>query len=123
MTPPPERIFVRGLEVHAAVGVPDGERARSQRLEVDVEITPAHPFAALGDDLARTVNYSAVARGVRAEAAARPRRLIETLADDLAARLLADFPNAAAVALEVRKFVLPRCAHVAVRAERRRRHV
>ncbi len=115
----PDRVFVRGLEVFAAIGVPDAERRRPQRLEVDVEIIPAGSFATMADDVARTVDYSAVARRVRAEAAVRPRRLIETLADELAALLLAEF-SAAAVTVEIRKFVLPRCAHVAVRAERSR---
>jgi dihydroneopterin aldolase len=48
---------------------------------------------------------------------ARPRRLIETLADEIAMALLTRFPLRA-VNVELRKFILPDAAFVAVRVHR-----
>src|SRR6266853_1783154 len=74
-------------------------------------------FRELGDDLRNTVDYFAVCQAVKALAGARPRRLIETLAEEIAAAVLRDFA-VAAVEVELRKFILPDTAFVAVKLRR-----
>ncbi len=54
-----------------------------------------------------------VASRLRALAAERPRRLIETLAAEMAACLLTEF-NAIQVRITLRKRIIPGCDHVAV---------
>lgn len=110
-----EAVIICGLELWARVGVPEAERAHPQRLELHAEILPLTPFAELGDDIARTVDYDLACRRLCEWAAARPRRLIETLALELAQALVAEFPARAAT-IEIRKFILPRTAYVAARA-------
>lgn len=100
-----DRIRVNQLRVTAFVGVPEEERRRAQSLEVDLELCPVHPWSGIDDDLAGTVDYFAVSEMVRDLAAARPRRLIETLALEIAEGILGTFP-VREVEVTVRKFVL-----------------
>lgn len=107
-------IVIKGLEVMARVGVPDAERKTPQRLLVDVVIESLTPFSVLDDDIARTVDYDTASRRIMALAAERPRRLIETLANEIAGMIVSEFPAARAT-VEVRKFILPNTECVAVR--------
>ena len=115
---PPDQILVSNLELLACIGVTDAEQARPQRLTVCLTLTPACGFAGLDDQIENTVNYSAVCKAVRELAAARTPRLIETLAGDIAALILARFA-CVAVEVELRKYVLPDTDYVAVRLARR----
>ena len=112
-----DQIHIEALEVHAHIGVPEAERAAPQRLTVTLTLEPNAGFRSLGDRIEATVDYAAVCETVKALAAARPRRLVETLAEEIAAELLAHFPLRH-VAVEVRKFILPETDHVAIRIER-----
>lgn len=112
-----DQIRIEGLKISAHIGVPDAERAVPQRLTVNLVLEPTRGFEAIQDDLARTVDYFAVCEVVRQLAAAQPRRLIETLAEEVAAMLLACYPLDA-VAVEVRKYILPDTQFVAVRLRR-----
>ncbi len=113
------QIFIRGLTVEIFIGVPDEERATSQKVLIDVTIEPLTAFEELHDDLSLTVDYDAASRRLVAVATERPRRLIETLAADLTATLIAEFPAHSAT-VEIRKFILPNTDHVAVRHTRQR---
>jgi dihydroneopterin aldolase len=109
-------IEIHGLQVAARVGVPDAERSVPQCLEIDIVL--AGDFRDLGDDLARTTDYAAVAGWVRHECSRREFRLIESLADHLANGLLDAFPATPSLALKIRKFILPGTRFVAVSLER-----
>ena len=50
-----------------------------------VTMTPSQGFDGLADEISRTVDYYQVSLEIEALAASRPRRLIETLATDIAA--------------------------------------
>ncbi|HEU4679466.1 MAG TPA: dihydroneopterin aldolase [Terrimicrobiaceae bacterium] len=112
-------IIIKGLEIEAFVGVPDEERQNPQRLEVDAVLTPSNSFGEIADDINRTVDYHAVIRRIARLAETPPRRLIETLAQEIAAMLIAEFP-AQRAEVEVRKFILPETEYVAVRCARDR---
>ncbi len=113
-----DRIRINALRVLARIGVPDEERAAPQKLSIDVVMES--DFRGLNDDLARTTDYAAVAAWLKAECARREVKLLETLAEELAAGLLEGFPQIRAVDLEVRKFVLPDTRDVSVRVRRAR---
>ena len=113
----PDLIHIQNLELQSCIGVPDEERGRSQRLTVSITLEPIAGFEALGDAIENTVDYAAVCEAVKAMAAAKPRRLVETLANEIAAELLAQFPIRK-LTLELRKFILPETEYVAVRIER-----
>ena len=74
--------------------------------DIDLAIRPARAFADLGDEVERTIDYDAVARRVRALCAERPRKLIETLADEIADCVVREF-GAAEVTVGIDKFILP----------------
>ena len=75
------KVFVRGLEVDAAIGVYRHERGRLQRLVIDVELDVAvTDWSALTE----TVNYEVIAEKARRIAAGEHRGLVETFAHHLA---------------------------------------
>ena len=113
----PDRIVIDSLELSAFIGVPAAERAAAQRLTVNLVLEPIRDFSALGDALENTVDYFRVCEEVKALALARPRRLLETLAGDIATHLLARFALRA-VEVELRKYILPDTAFVAVKIRR-----
>ena len=110
-----DRIHIEQLAVYGRVGVPDSERAEPQRLSLNVTLWPK--IAELHDDIENTVNYSAVAECAKEFVSRHDYKLIETLAEETAAHLLAQF-NLRKVAVEVRKFVLPDANYVSVTAVR-----
>lgn len=113
-----DRMKLTGLRLATRIGVPEEERKEWQTLVLDLEIEPlGGRFVTASDALEDTVDYSALAAVLRHLAASRPRRLIETLAEELAALTLDRFP-VACVTLELRKQALPGCDHVAVRLSR-----
>ena len=60
-----------------------------------------------------------VARQVRALCAEGERRLVETLAEEIAGKILADH-DVAEVEVEAKKFILPDCDYVSVKIRRAR---
>ncbi len=114
-----DRIHIRNLSVETHIGVPEAERAAPQQLLVSLVLEPLHAFEAMSDDVSLTIDYAEVCRQVEALAAARARRLLETLASDIAALVLREF-RCAEVEVEIRKFILPQTDHVAVSLVRRR---
>ena len=114
-----DTILVEALELSSFIGVPDEERAAAQRLTVSLVLEPIRDFRALDDQIGNAVDYFALTEFVKAFALARPRRLIETLAEEIAAELLARFALSA-VDVELRKFILPDTQFVAVRIRRER---
>jgi dihydroneopterin aldolase len=112
-------IEIRRLKVNCHIGVPDEERALPQQLRVTVKLSISTPFDAMADEIARTLDYAALASEIQDLASSRPRRLIETLAADIATLVL-DFPVVAAVEVAVEKFILPDTECVAVRLRRER---
>jgi 7,8-dihydroneopterin aldolase/epimerase/oxygenase len=114
-----DQIFVESLELSSVIGVPEEERARAQRLTVSLALEPLRDFQELGDAIENAVDYFAVTEFVKHLGRARPRRLIETLANEIATELLTRFPLRA-VDVELRKFILPDTAFVAARVHRER---
>jgi dihydroneopterin aldolase len=111
------RIHIEQLEVHSTIGVTEDERSSSQPLILNLTVWPNVDFERLQDEIGRTVNYVELCRTAREFVETRRDKLIETLASELAAGLLAKFPLKA-VEVEVRKFVLPNTRYVSVTVRR-----
>ncbi|WP_395751060.1 dihydroneopterin aldolase [Prosthecobacter sp.] len=114
---PLDEIHLSALRLTTHIGVPEEERAGSQVLVADVVLRVRSRFEAMNDEISATIDYAAVAARLQALAAERPRRLIETLAAEMAACVLEEF-GAAGVTIELRKHILPDTEHVAVRLVR-----
>jgi dihydroneopterin aldolase len=85
-------VSVRDLSVDAVIGVHAWERDVEQTLLVSVDMAADVRKAAANDDLADALDYSAVAEAIAAVLREGKFRLIETAAEHVAGRLLADFP-------------------------------
>lgn len=117
-----DRISLTGLEVHAHHGVLESERAEGQVFVIDLALSRDLAAAAAADDLARTIDYGAVADVVVRVATGGPYRLIETVATRIGDAVLAGF-DVAEVTVTVHKPHAPiphRFADVAVTVTRRR---
>lgn len=113
-----ERIItIQGLSVLACVGVPSEEREEAQRLCFDLQFTALLQPETLNDDIVATVDYAEVSQRLEEIVQERPRRLIETLADEITEILLAEF-SLCWIELTIRKFILPNAEHVAVTVRR-----
>lgn len=116
------QIEIRRLKVSCHIGVPEEERALPQQLRVTVKLSSATPFEAMSDEISRTLDYAALASAIQDLASARPRRLIETLAVDVA-DLVLESPVVTSVEVTVEKHILPDTECVAVHLRRERQPV
>lgn len=109
-----DAIIIEQLELWAFVGVSEEERSVAQRLAVSLEIQPSDGLKGVEDKIENTIDYFEVCQKIQALAAERPRRLIETLAEEMAQLVLDEFP-VFSVVVELRKFIMSNTAYVAVR--------
>jgi dihydroneopterin aldolase len=119
-----DRIILSKLVFEGRHGVTDGERAQAQPFEVDVEIHLDTRPAGLADDLSKTVDYADAFEICRSVVEGPSRRLIETIAEEIAQKLLArsESLGASEVVVRVRKPRAPlpgRLDHAAVEIRRR----
>ena len=110
-----DQIFIRGQKVSCHIGVPDEERAELQELLIHTRFSSSIPSSSFSDRIDQTIDYHAVYLRIDEVAASKPRQLIETLAEDLASMILAEF-QVAEVSIEIEKFILPntKCVGVAI---------
>lgn len=97
-----DRIVLSNLRFEARHGYHDWERERAQPFEVDIELLLDLRPAGIADDLDRTIDYGRVYDDVRHIVVTTSFRLLEALAESIAAHLLASFP-ADEVVIRVRK--------------------
>ncbi|MEX5726941.1 dihydroneopterin aldolase [Rhodovulum iodosum] len=99
---PRDRISLRDHEVEVEIGAFQAERGATQRVRfnVVVEVRP-HP-APLADDVDRVLSYDTITEAIAAELSSERLNLLETLAERIAARLLAE-PQAERVFVRVEK--------------------
>ena len=113
-------VSVQGHQVRAVIGVHPWEREAEQTLIVSVDLATDVARAAATDDLADALNYSAVAAAATSVLRDGKFQLIETAAERLAERLLADFP-VTWLRLELRKPIAGQTYTAAITIERPRR--
>lgn len=101
---PTDRIFVRDFTLDMAIGAYGFERGRTQKVRFSVEADVLRP-AGRRQALADIYSYDIVMDAIRTLAARGHTDLVETLADELAATVLAD-PRIAAVTVKVEKLEL-----------------
>ncbi|MEO8246584.1 MAG: dihydroneopterin aldolase [Chloroflexota bacterium] len=97
------RISIHGMRFMGRHGVHLEERMEPHPFEVDVDLETDLAAAAVSDDLADTVDYSAVFEQVRARVQEDSFRLIEALAGAIAEDVLAAQPRVSGLRVRVRK--------------------
>jgi 7,8-dihydroneopterin aldolase/epimerase/oxygenase len=113
-----QQIHIEQLKVFARVGVPRAERAKRQRLALNITLWPARDLRDLQDAISRTVDYSVLCRDAKDFLSRQSPKLLETLANDLASHLLRKF-RVRKISVEIRKFVLKDAAYTSVTVTRR----
>ena len=111
-------IHIEQLKIVAQVGVSKAERARRQRLVLNITVWPARDLRDVKDAVSRTVDYSVLCRETKTYLGRQSPKLLETLAQDLTAHLLRKF-RIQKIRLEIRKFVLKDAAYASVTVTRR----
>ena len=104
---PEDQIFLEGMTFYGYHGVNPEERILGQRFTVDVALTVDLRRAGSSDDLHDTVSYSDLYKRVRQIVEGEPRNLIETVAETIAASVLASYAAVSHVSVTVRKPAAP----------------
>lgn len=86
-----DKIYIRQLTVDAVIGCLDWERKITQRLVFDLTFTADVKAISLNDDLTQGIDYAKVCERVTDFVANSEYKLIETLAEAVAALLLKEF--------------------------------
>lgn len=102
-----DTITLHGMEFYAYHGVLDEEAKLGQKFIVDVTIGTSLEQAGRTDDLDATLNYAEAYEEIRKIMTLERYRLLEALAETLAARLIGKFPMIQNVRVKVRKVMPP----------------
>ena len=112
---------LQGLRVDCIVGIYEHERQTRQTVIMDIDLDYDFAAAAASDRIGDAVDYDRVASGVTELAERRAFQLIETMAEETAAMLVARLPQVRRVRVEIRKpAAVPAAACSFVRVERTR---
>jgi len=98
-----DRIFLRGVDIHARHGVHEEEARLGQRFIVDIDYWIDTSEAVISDEYDDTVGYEQVFSTLHEVSAAQRYRLLEALADAMARAVLDRFPRIAKVRVEIHK--------------------
>jgi len=98
-----DRIVLSGMRFYGYHGVLPEETKLGQEFLVDAELFLDLRRAGEQDDIRQTVNYGKVYRTVKAIVEGTPVKLIEALAERVAAQVLEQYPGVAAVTVRVHK--------------------
>ena len=97
-----DKILIPDIRITCLIGVPKSERSTEQEIFLDVELNLDLSQAGRADDFSETVDYDAVCATVETTVKLRSRKLIETVAEEVAEVLLANYP-VQSVKVRVRK--------------------
>ncbi len=111
-------VFVRDLRLDAHIGVHRHEEGRSQPILVNIDLTVLEAAEPVADRLSEVVDYEQVVNAIRAIVDAGHVKLVETLAERIAASALGD-SRVRAVRVRIEKLeIIPDAASVGVEIER-----
>jgi dihydroneopterin aldolase len=98
-----DRIFIKGLSLHAYHGVLPYESKVGQSFSIDLALEIDLSDAARSDKVMDTVSYDKVAECASKTFCAKPYKLIEAAAGKVADAVLADFPRVLSVEVTIHK--------------------
>ena len=113
----PDTLVIKDLMVNCRLGVYEWEQEKPQTVRIDLELSIDAAKAAASDDVRETIDYAKLVESVTRHAENRPYHLLETLADSLASRVLAEFETTQ-VTVRVKKRTLPHLDFAAVEVTR-----
>lgn len=108
-----DRIFIKGLSLHAYHGVMAHEAKVGQSFSIDLELAIDLSDAARSDKVKDTVSYDKVVECASAAFLAQRYRLIEAAAGSVANAVLEHFPRVRAITVTIHKPHAPIAANFA----------
>ena len=114
-----DKLVIKDLTVEALIGVYDWEQQHPQNLWIDLELAIDAAKAAVRDDMSAAVDYGRLVTVVKQHLQRKKIRLVETVAEELAALVLKDFATPE-VMIRVKKRSLPNVEYAAVELTRRK---
>jgi FolB domain-containing protein len=115
-----DKVFIKDLKIRGILGIHDWERVTPRDILINITVYTDTRRAARTDDISDCVNYSDLAKKIRAHAESAARMTVEALANDLAELCLQE-PKVRKVLVRVDKpGAVPEAASVGVEVERAR---
>ncbi|MSQ40605.1 MAG: dihydroneopterin aldolase [Dehalococcoidia bacterium] len=100
---PPDSIQLEGMVFYAYHGRSPAERELGQRFIVDLEVQLDLRQAGASDRIEDTVHYAHLYRMVKEVVEGPPRHLLEAVAEEVARRVLEQFPQVETVRIRIAK--------------------
>lgn len=119
-----DKLILRGIEIFGRHGCHVEEQKRGQIFTVDVELNLNLEQAGNSDDINETVDYTQVLFDVEKIVGGTPRKLIETVAEEIADTLLENYPRVESLKVVLHKPNAPlpvKYAEAVVEISRRRK--
>jgi len=115
------RIILSGLALDARVGILEHERRATQPLHIDAEFDVDITHETDDHDIHSVLDYRRLREAIIEQCTRAHVNLLETLTEQIAQRLLADFPDINAIKLRISKpMAFSDCAAVGVEIQTRR---
>jgi FolB domain-containing protein len=115
-----DKVFIKDLRVQGILGIHDWERVTPREIVINVTLYTDTRRAARTDNISDCVDYSAMAKKIRAHAEGAARMTVEALANDLAELCLEEPKVRKAVVRVDKPGAVPEAASVGVEIERAR---
>jgi 7,8-dihydroneopterin aldolase/epimerase/oxygenase len=117
---PQRRVFIRDLELTASIGVHPEEKAKPQRIRLNIDLSVRDTQGDIADDIRNVVSYEAVIERIERIVAEGHVHLVETLAERIARSCLTDDRVISARIRVEKPDIIPNAKSVGVEIERRR---
>lgn len=98
-----DEIIIKGLKIFAYHGVNPEETENGQEFELDITLFADLEKARRTDDLEETINYAKARKVINAAMTEKPYKLIERAAEEVANRLIENFPKLLSVEVLLKK--------------------
>lgn len=85
-------VYIKELQIQTVIGIYDWEREIRQTVSIDLDMATDIRAAAATEDISNTLDYKAVSKRLIAFVEAAEFLLIETMAEEIAAIVLSEFP-------------------------------
>lgn len=85
-------VYIKELEIQTVIGIYDWEREIRQTVSIDLDMATDIRPAAASEDISKTLDYKAVSKRLIVFVEAAEFLLIETMAEEIAAIVLSEFP-------------------------------
>jgi FolB domain-containing protein len=115
-----DKVIIQDLKVNGILGIHEWERITTRKILINATIFTDTSAAAQSDDIADCVNYSEMAKKLRAHAEHAARMTVEALANDLAEICLQEAKVLKVIIRVDKPGAVPEAESVAVEVERSR---